>query len=164
MKTIEAGPKNPKPISIEGPTDADVDLGELGQTYPLIPPGLYDVIFISAHLMRIFKGSRLITYWKISDLSSEHNGVVLIMGFQCPKSKKWGSLSKFAQCFRIAKGRDPDRFDTGRISTAVFKKKLFCAEVVTVSRGNDPNARKQCERSPENYYSVVKTLVSVKVG
>lgn len=152
----------PRTVVLEGVNPGDLDLGQLGATYPLIPPGLYDVVFISAHFMQIFKGKRLITYWKILDMGGEHNGVVLIMGFQCPKSKKWGALSKFAQCFRIALGRDPDRFDTGRLSTKVFQKKVFCAQVVTVSRGNDPKSRKQYERAPESHYSVVETLIATK--
>ncbi len=144
---------------------ADIDLGQIAQPYPLIPSGEYDVVFVKAHQMDIFRGKRLITYWKIQDLSSEYHGTVLILGFPFPKKgKKWGALSKMAQCIKIATGRDPDRFDVGRISTSVFKHKLFRAQVVTVTKGNDSKGRKQDERSPENHYSVIQTLLAFNVG
>lgn len=143
---------------------ADIDLGELAQPYSLIPPGEYDVVFVKAHSMKFGRGKRLITYWKIQDLSSEYHGTELIMGLQYPKKgKKWGTLSKMTQCYRIAVGRDPDQFDTGRVSINVFKKKLFRAQVVTVTKGNDSKGRKQDERSPENHYSVIQTLLALNV-
>ena len=143
----------------------DIDLGEVAQPYPLIPPGEYDVGFVKAHEMPIFKGKRLITYWKIQDLSSDYHGTELILGFQFPqKGKKWGALSKMAQCYRIAVDRDPDRFDVGRLSTRVFKNKLFRAKVVTVTKGNDSKGRKQAERSQENQYSVIDILLALNVG
>ena len=154
--------QQPEPTSIEAP---DIDLGEVEQPYHLIPPGLYDVGFVKAHAMPIYTSKRLITYWRIQDLGSEHHGKTLIMGFQYPiKGKKWGPLSKMAQCYRLAAGRDPDRLDTGRLSTTVFKNKLFSAHVVTVTKGNDPKGRKPYKRSPENHYSVIDTLVELKVG
>ena len=143
----------------------DIDLGELAQPYPLIPPGEYDVVFVKAHPMKILGGTRLITYWKIQELCSDHNGKTLILSFQFPKQgRKWGALSKMAQCIKIATGRDPDRYDIGKLSTSVFKKKLFRAQVVTVTKGNDPKGRKQVERPPENHYSVIETLVALIVG
>ncbi len=153
-----------KPAAISS-EDVDLDLGELAQTYSLIPPGEYDVVFVKAHPMKFGRGKRLITYWKIQDLSSEYHGTELILGFQFPKKgKKWGALSKMAQCYRIAVGRDPDRFDTGRLSINVFKHKLFRARVVTVTKGNAPKNRKQVERSSENQYSVIDTLLALNVG
>ncbi len=146
--------------------DFDLDLGEVAQSYPLIPPGEYDVGFMNkAHFMTLLKGERLISYWKIQDLNSEYHGTELILSFQRPKKgKKWGALSKFAQCYRIAVGRNPDRFDTGRLSINVFKNKLFRAQVRTVTEFNDPKGRKRVERSPENHYSVIDTLVALNVG
>ena len=148
--------------------DVDLDLGELAQPYALIPPGEYDVVFMNkAHYMTLFKGQRqrLITYWKIQDLGGEYHETELTLNFQCPeKGKKWGTLSKMAQCYRLAVSRDPDRFDVGRLSTSVFKKKLFRARVVTVTKGNAPKNRKQVERSPENYYSVIENLLALNVG
>ena len=144
----------------------DIDLGELAQPYSLIPPGEYVVVFANkAHPMKFGKGMRLITYWLIQDLTSEYHGTELIMGLEYPKKgKKWGALSKMAQCYRIATGCDPDQFDTGRVSINVFKKKLFRAQVVTVTKGNDSKGRKQDERSPENHYSVIQTLLALNVG
>ena len=146
--------------------DVDLDLGELAQPYSLIPSGEYDVVFANkAHPMKFGKGMRLITYWKIQDLSSEYHGTELTMGLQYPKKgKKWGTLSKMAQCYRIAVSRDPDRFDVGRVSTSVFKHKLFRAQVGTVPKGNAPKGRKQVERSPENWYSVIDILLALNVG
>jgi len=147
------------------PEDVDFDLGEVAQPYPLIPPGEYDVVFVKAHPMKILGGTRFITYWKIQELCSDHNGKTLILSFQFPKQgRKWGPLSKMAQCIKIATGRDPDRYDTGRVSTNVFKHKLFRAQVVTVTKGNDPKGRKQVERSKENHYSVIDTLLALNVG
>jgi hypothetical protein len=142
--------------------DVDLDLGELAQTYALIPPGEYDVVFANkAHPMKFGKGMRLITYWLIQDLTSEYHGTELTLGFQYPKKgKKWGALSKFAQCYRIAVGRNPDRYDTGRLSLSVFKNTLFPAQVRTVTEFNDPQSRKRVKRSPENYYSVIDTLLA----
>jgi hypothetical protein len=147
--------------------DVDLDLGELAQFYALIPPDAYDVMLMNKkpHFIYIFGSKRLVTYWLIQDLSSEYHGTELTLSFQCPKKgKKWGALSKFAQCYRIATGRNPDRFDTGRLSPNVFKHKLFRAQVVTVTGFNDPQSRKWVERSPENYYSVIGTLLALNVG
>jgi hypothetical protein len=156
----------PDAFASESSEDVDLDLGEVAQAYPLIPPGEYDVVFVKAHKMPIKKSQRLITYWGIQDLACEHHGTVLIMGFPYPKQgrKKWGANSKLAQCYRIAIGRNPDRYDTGRLSTNVFKNKIFGAQVVTVTKGNDFKGCKQYERSPENHYSVIQILLSLKVG
>jgi hypothetical protein len=136
---------------------ADIDLGEVAQPYPLIPPGEYDVTFVKAHKMGILRSQRLITYWRIIDLGSPYHDVVLIMGFPYPKKsrKKWGVLSKMAVCYRIATGRDPDRFDTGRLSTRVFKDKVFLAKVVTVTRSLN-----QDQRTEESHYSVIERLIA----
>lgn len=150
-----------KEIVVEQTTVDDIDIGERPKSYPLIPEGTYDVMFVSAHYMSIFTGKRLITKWKIIEFG-EYQGIELILGFQCPKSKRWGPLSKFASCVRIAAGRDPDRFDTGRLSTAIFRKRVFCAEVTTVTRYNDLVSRKMRERSAADHYSVIKNLVALK--
>lgn len=150
-----------KDIAVEQTTVDDIDIGERPKSYPLIPEGTYDVVFVSAHYMSIFTGKRLITKWKIVELGEFHE-TELILGFQCPKGKRWGPLSKFASCVRIAAGRDIDRFDTGRLSTAIFRKKIFCAEVITVTRFNDPISRKMQERPIADHYSVIKNLVAVK--
>lgn len=146
----------------------DIDLGELAQPYALIPPGEYDVVIFPAkkpHDINIFESKRLLTYWKIQDLDSDYHGTQLTLSFQRPKKgKKWGALSKFAQCYRIAVGRNPDRYDTGRLSLSVFKNKLFRAQVGTVTEFNDPQSRKRVKRSPDNYYSVIKTLLALTVG
>ena len=137
--------------------DVDLDLGEVAQAYPLIPSGEYDVVFVKAHKMSIKKSQRLITYWQI--LHPDHLGKTLIMGFPYPKKgrKKWGALSKMAECYRIAAGRDPDRFDTGRLSTAVFKGKVFLAKVVTVTRSLN-----QYQRQENSHYSVIERLIAQK--
>lgn len=147
--------------------DNDFDLGEVAKPYALIPPGMYDVVMAGKkpHPMEISKGMRLITYWLIQDLTSEYHGTELILSFQYPKKgKKWGALSKMAQCIRIAKGRDPDRFDLGRLSTNVFKNKLFSAKVRTVTEGPPPKGGEKQKRSKENHYSLIDTLVELKVG
>ncbi len=154
-----------QPQELSTADDVDLDLGELAPPYPLIPPGEYDVVFVKAHPMNIFKGTRLITYWKIQDLSNEYHGTVLILGFQFPKKgKKWGPLSKLAQCYRIATSHDPGSDDIGQLSINVFKNKLFRAQVRTVTEFNDPKSRKRVKRSPENYYSVIETLLALKMG
>jgi len=156
-----------KPVAVSLVEDVDFDLGVVAKPYALIPPGVYDVGFggKKPHSMRIFGGERLITYWLIQDLSSEYHGTELILGFEFPQEgKKWGTLSKMAQCIRIATGRDPYRYDTGRLSTRVFKHKLFSAQVRTVTEGNNPKGRKRQERSPESHYSVIETLLALKVG
>ena len=146
--------------------DLDLDLGEVADSYPWIPPEVYDVVFMNkAHYVTLYKRQRLITYWKIQELNCEYFGTELILSFQCPqRGRKWGALSKMAQCYRIAVGRDPDRFDVGRLSLSVFKNKSFRAQVVTVAKGNDSKSRKQVERSPENCYSVIYTLLALNAG
>lgn len=147
--------------------DCDLDLGELAQTYPLIPPGEYDVVLMNKkpHDIYIFGSKRLVSYWVIQDLNSKYHGTELILSFQRPENgKKWGALSKLAQCYRIAVGRNPDRYDIGRLSISGFKHKLFRAQVVTVAEGNNAKGRKQVKRSPENQYSVIETLLALNVG
>ena len=140
--------------------DVDLDLGEMASAYPLIPPGEYDVIFLHQkrpHKIEIGKDQRLITYWRIAEFPCEYRGLTLIMGFPCPKKggKKWGALSKMAECYRIASGRDPDRYDTGKLSTRVFKNKVFLAKVVTVTRSLTQN-----QRSEGSHYSVIERLLA----
>ena len=136
----------------------DIDLGEVAKQYPLIPPGDYDVSFVKAHKMTILKSQRLITYWRITDLGSPYHGLVLIMGFPFPKKgKKWGPLSKMAECFRLAAGHNPDRFETAKLSTNIFKGKVFAAKVVTVARSLN-----QYQRSQESHYSVIDRLIAKK--
>jgi len=147
--------------------DVDLDLGELAQTYALIPPGEHDVMLMNKkpHFINIFGSKRLVTYYKIHDLDSDYHGTELILSFQCPqKGEKWGPLSKFAQCYRIATSHDPGSDDIERLSINVFKNKLFRAQVRTVTEFNDPKSRKRVKRSPENWYSVIDTLLALKMG
>ncbi|GJL57812.1 MAG: hypothetical protein NPIRA03_06690 [Nitrospirales bacterium] len=136
----------------------DIDLGEIEDPYPLIPEGIYDVAFLKAHRMRIGKAPRLLMYFQICD-PGQYHGIVLIMGVNYPKNgkKKWGALSKMAECYRIAAGRNPDRFDVGRVSTSIFKGKVLAAKVSTVKRG-----RNQISRDESSHYSVIEKLVDPK--
>jgi len=65
---------------------------------------------------------------------------------------KWGASSKFYQAWVLAAGRRPDRFD--RMSTRVFRGKLFLAKVRTVEK-----TAKNVPRHPLLHYSIIDDLL-----
>jgi len=74
------------------------------------------------------------------------------MACNAPKKGIGRASCKFYQCWVVASGRKPDRFD--RMSTRVFRGKVFRALVRPVT-----NTAKNLPRSPLLQYSVVDVLL-----
>ncbi|MGD9851729.1 MAG: hypothetical protein AB7T38_10705 [Nitrospirales bacterium] len=149
MRTKEPRFKNGEPPD----GGDDIELNESGEVNlpPLIPPGRFEVQFLKAEKRGFYKRQKLILRFQILSPGPNH-GVQLYLVCDVTKRKQWHPSSKFLQTWVLAAGRKPDRFD--RMSTNVFKGKIFLAEVRTVTK----NAQ-GWERPPDLQYSVIKGLI-----
>ena len=95
-----------------------------------LPDGEYMVEFLRHEERTQFKAKKLLLYFQIAAFGEFH-GVQLFMSCPIPE-KKWGSGSKYLRAWALATGRLPDRFD--RVSTNVFRGKIFTAAVRTVTK------------------------------
>ncbi len=73
------------------------------------------------------------------------------------KRGKWGPSHKYWLCWTLAAGRRPQRRD--RMSTTIFRNKVFRARVRTVLHTAQKQVRTAAQR-----YSLVDCLVEVVVG
>ncbi|MDR4495056.1 MAG: hypothetical protein R3B74_11655 [Nitrospirales bacterium] len=131
----------------------DIELSETGEVVlpPLIQPSRYEVQFLRADKKKFFRRQKLFLWFQIIT-PGEFHGNQLYLVCDITSRKKWHSSSKFLQTWVLAVGKKPDRYD--RMSTKVFRGKVFLADVVTVTK----NAR-GWERPPALQYSVIRGLV-----
>lgn len=142
------------PGKVPCPEDSgDIELNETVELDlpPLIPASRYEVQFLRADKKGFFKRQKLFLWFQIISPGEVH-GTQLYLACDITNRKKWRSSSKFLQTWVLAAGKKPDRYD--RMSTKVFRRKVFLAEVVTVTK----NAR-GWERPPALQYSVIRGLV-----
>jgi hypothetical protein len=125
---------------------------------PLIPAGDYEVMFLRAEQKKKLWGGhgRVFMHFKISQ-AGPYLGVVLFMSATLPPAGRFSLSSKFLQQWCLAAGRRPARYD--RLSTAVFRNKIFLARVRTVTKDTEGE-----ERAKDWHYSVVDRLLEVRVG
>ena len=131
----------------------DIELNESGEVNlpPLIPPGRFEVQFLKAEKRGFYKRQKLILRFQIIS-PGPHHGLQVYLVCDVTKRKHWHPSSKFLQTWVLAAGKKPDRMD--RMSTKVFKGKVFLAEIRTVTK----NAQ-GWERPVELQYSVIKGLI-----
>ena len=147
--TALVGKKVPKKSAKE----QDFEFTMKEQLPPHLPDGEYQVEFLRHEERTQWKAKKLLLYFKIVSFGKFH-GVELFMSCQIPQ-KKWGSGSKFIRAWALATGRLPDRFD--RVSTKVFRGKIFNAEVRTVTKDS---AQKDIPAAAQ--YSIISNLISLE--
>ena len=136
----------------------------VGTDYPLIPEGDYEA-YLDHHETSAMFGGKVFLWFKIADLSSSHNGIMLFKAYNVKGLKgKPGKNRRFIVGARSNFVKDTRRlFETGRkaisISAQDFKGKLFTVRVRTVTR--DQN---QGEWAKENRYSVIEEIVNIQAG
>ncbi len=123
------------------------------QLPPRLPDGEYQVEFLRHEERTQWKAKKLLLYFQIAAFSEFHE-VELFMSCQLPQ-KKWGIGSKFIRAWALATGRLPNRLD--RVSTNVFRGKIFTAAVRTVTKDC---AQKDIPAAAQ--YSVISHLISLE--
>ena len=123
------------------------------QLSPRIPDDEYLVEFVRHEERTQWKAKKLLLWFKIF-LGNKFQGVELFMSCQIPQ-KKWGSGSKFIRAFALATGGLPKRFD--RVSTNVFRRKIFNVQVRTVTKDS---AQKDIPAAAQ--YSIIDHLISLE--
>ncbi len=115
-------------------THPDLEFDCDGESYPLIPEGKYEVVFLRAEKKWLYSGEKVFLWFQIASLG-EFQGKELFMACNAPRKGKKGRVpisSKFYQSWILAVGKRPDRFD--RMGTKVFRGKVFLAQVRTVKK------------------------------
>jgi hypothetical protein len=118
-----------------------------------LPDGEYLVEFLRHEERTQFKAKKLLLWFRTVTFGEFH-GMELFMSCPLPE-KKWGNGSKFIRAWALATGKLPDRFD--RVSTNVFRGKIFKAAVRTVTKDS---AQKDIPAAA--YYSIIDHLISVE--
>lgn len=121
-----------------------------------IPEGNYEVSFIQAQRKFLWKREKAFLHFIVQQLGPS-NGTRLFMACNIPPKGRWAMSSKYWRMWTLASGRRPVRAD--RMSTAVFRNKLFIARVRTVRTSS-----KQLELTLEAQYSVIDELTEVAAG
>ncbi len=123
---------------------------------PLIPDGNYEVVFHRAEEKRLWGKTRLFLHFRIAQ-QGEHLGKALFMVVAMPANGRFSLSSKYLMQWSLAAGNRPARLD--RLSTRVFRGKVFLGRVRTVKRGHDGE-----ERPSLWHYSVIDSLLEVRAG
>jgi hypothetical protein len=140
--------------------ECDPDLGEIGVTPPLIPPGQYTVGFVrSGAEYRMHGEKRVLTTFQITD-PGDYFGTELFMAIRTsPRrgEKRMAFSAKLTRLAQVALDREPrrDRLTPSRL----FKGKMFLGEVRTVAIDYHKHAIPL-----EAQYSVLRTLTKKVAG
>ena len=123
---------------------------------PLVPAGDYEVAFVRVEEKKLWGRSRAFLHFRVIQ-PGEHFGVVLFMAVTLPANGHFSLSSKYLQQWSLAAGKRPSRRD--RLTTRVFRNKVFLGRVRTVTNDHDSK-----EREVTWHYSVIDRLVEVRVG
>jgi hypothetical protein len=125
-----------------------------------IPEGNYEVGFVRAEDAHLWGRRKLFLHFKVVQ-AGEWVGTPLFMCMNLPTNGHFSISSKYLQQWSLAAGKATSRRD--RLSTKVFRGKIFSARVRTVT-SYVHSSRKIMERDPSNFYSVIDHLIEVKAG
>ncbi len=135
----------------------DFELPFNGDIPPAIPDGVdYQLMFLRAELgsyrgrQKIYLRFRMIT-------PGESLGQEFYMACNVAPNGKWTASYKYWQAWVFVAGRRPTR--ASRMSTAIFKNKVFRARMRTVRK-----TANQTDRTLAQQYSVVDELLEIQVG
>ena len=139
-------------------SDADMDLGCAANVPPLVPVGEYSVVFSRASVGVFQKVGRTFLWFKIFT-PGDHVGAELYLSCRHPADgrRHFGLGSKMVAAATIALGHLPKR--RNRITTRIFREKVFRARVRTVVKDATGRARPR-----ESQYSVIDSLLSLEAG
>lgn len=126
---------------------------------PLIPPGIYDLAFVSYETKSMFRGkaNKLYLHFKVMDMGPAFEAeLVAYYNLQWVNGKKWkvGFKSNFLRDYVRLFDEVPDRLD--RIPMTRFKEHLIKAKVKTVTHGAD---QKPIHKLLQ--YSVIQELIEL---
>jgi len=122
-----------------------------------IPDGEhYELSFLGAEQAN-YKGMQKIYLWFQIITAGESFGQKFYMACNVAPKGKWTASCKYWQTWVLAAGRRPTRTD--RMSTAVFKNKVFRARMRVVRK-----TAKQTIRTPAQQYSIIDELLEILVG
>jgi hypothetical protein len=127
-----------------------------GSIPPAIPDGQYDVAFRKATRAHQFGQEKLYLWFSIVT-PGDWYGEELYMVCNIPRKGKYTPSTKYWLVWVFVTGKKPKRGD--RMSTAVFRNKIFLAGIRTVTK-----TAKQLLRTREQQYSVVDELVTIQAG
>ncbi len=121
-----------------------------------IPEGNYSVSFIRAERKFLWSRQKVFLHFLVQELGA-FNGTRLFMACNVPTKGRLALSSKYWRMWCLAAGRRPTRAD--RLSTSVFRNKIFRARVRTVI-----TTYKQSDRPAEARYSIVDELLEKETG
>jgi hypothetical protein len=136
--------------------ERDIDPSCQVDVAPLIPAGDYEVGFVRAEEKKMWGRSRAFLHFRIVE-TGQHFGLVLFMAVTLPANGRFSLSSKYLQQWALAAGKRPSRLD--RLTTRVFRNKIFLGRVRTVTQDHDGK-----EREPTWHYSVVDCLLELRAG
>jgi len=143
-----------KPHKQEAHSNQDLEFDCDAQSPPLIPEETYTAGFLRAEKKRLWGCEKVFLWFEILD-RGEFQGEELFLACNAPKNGKNGKAapsSKYYQTWVLAAGRRPDRVD--RMSTLVFRGKVFSVKVRTVKKNANNVARQDLLQ-----YSVIDDLL-----
>ena len=117
---------------------------------PLVPEGAYVVRFVKAEMTKLYQREKVFLHFSIAD--GKHLGVILWMACNIAPDGKWRPSHKFWDQWILANGGEPPRPD--RMSTLVFKDKIFLAKVTTTTKDGHHVARPH-----DSFYSKIDRLL-----
>ncbi len=126
----------------------------------LVPEGVYEFGFIRAEQARLWTQQKVFLWFKIIT-AGDHVGKRLYFVANVPSKDRMAMSSRYWQAWTLAAGRRPKRRD--KLSTSVFRKKVFLGRVRTVKKKVDKDS-KHTARAPEQQYSVIDELIQVCAG
>lgn len=153
---LKAVPKDRETAKADSAEGKDFEPACQVDVPPLIPAGDYEVVFYRAEEKRLWGKNRLFLHFRVAQ-QGEHLGQALFMAVTVPANGRFSLSSKYLMQWSIAAGNRPTRLD--RLSTRVFRGKVFLARVRTVKSGHDGK-----ERPPSWQYSVIDSLLEVRAG
>lgn len=135
----------------------DLEFSNNAAIPPAIPNGdHYQMIFMRAEPGN-YRGRQLV-YLRFQMITpGDSHGHEFFMACNVAPKGKWTASYKFWQAWVLAAGKRPTRGD--RMSTAIFKNKVFRVRMRTVRKNANQTARTAAQQ-----YSVVDELLEVMVG
>ncbi|WP_447983229.1 hypothetical protein [Nitrospira sp. Nam74] len=138
-------------------TNSDLEFANNATIPQVIPPGdHYEVAFTRAEREWMWGQEKLFLWFKIIT-PGPWLGAELYMACNAAPKGRWTPSYKFWCAYVLAHGDRPNRAD--RISTAVFRGKVFRARIRTVKK-----TAKQSDRTPAQQYSVIDEVLERLTG
>jgi len=147
----------PKAVPISTGDEDDLIVGQANESPPLLPEGEHRVAFVRPSRGRFLGRERIFLWFRIIE-AGEHFGEEVYLVCPLPEhGKRFGIGSKFFKAWCLAAGRKPTPRE--RLSTRVFKGKVYRVEVKTVKKDQDGR-----DKPAHEHYSKIDRLICVEAG